>query len=222
MPLLAPSILAADLTRLGEELRAVEAGGADRVHLDVMDGRFVPNISFGVPVARAARQATRLPLDVHLMIVEPERWVTPFAEAGATGLTLHVEATPNIHRALQSVREHGLRPGVTLNPGTPLVAVEPLLDLVDLALVMSVTPGFGGQAFQPSALARIRELAGWRNERGLRFEIEVDGGVGVDTAPACAAAGADVLVAGSAVFGAPGGAEAGCRALLAALKNGEA
>ncbi|THF68836.1 ribulose-phosphate 3-epimerase [Deinococcus sp. Arct2-2] len=211
---LAPSILSCDFARLGEELQAI--AGADYAHVDVMDGTFVPNISFGLPILAAARRASSLFMDVHLMIERPERYLRDFAEAGADGITVHVEATQHIHRAVQSIRELGKRAGVTLNPGTPLEAVRPVLADVDLVLVMSVNPGFGGQKFLPASLDRVRTLRRWLDELGSSAEIEVDGGVTPANARALADAGATVLVAGSAVFGPDGGA-AGLQRLRAAL-----
>lgn len=209
---LAPSLLACDFLRLGAEIGAVERGGADYVHVDVMDGLFVPNISFGLPVLAAARRATGLFLDVHLMIQAPERFLPEFAAAGADGLSVHVEATAHIHRAVSQIRELGKRAGVVLNPGTPLEAVRPVLGDVDLVLVMSVNPGFGGQTFIPQTYARVRALRGWLDELGSPAELQVDGGVTPENARALVQAGATVLVAGSSVFG-PDGAEAGLRRL---------
>ncbi len=194
------SILAADFTRLGEQIAECEAAGADWIHIDVMDGRFVPNISMGLPIVRAVRRITRLPLDVHLMIVEPEHYLADFAEAGADGLTVQVEACPHVHRTLQQIRELGKRAGLALNPGTPAVAVSEVLDLSDLLLAMTVNPGFGGQAFLPSTLGKIRQLKAWVSERGHATEIEVDGGIDPETTPQVMAAGATVLVTGTAVF----------------------
>jgi ribulose-phosphate 3-epimerase len=197
---IAASILAAAFTRLGEQIAECEAAGADWIHMDVMDGRFVPNITLGPLVVEAARRATRLPLDVHLMIVEPERYLADFARAGADGLTVQVEACPHLHRTLQQIRELGKRAGLALNPGTPAGAVSEVLDLTDLLLAMTVNPGFGGQAFLPSTLNKIRQLSAWVNERGLATEIEVDGGIDPKTTPQVTAAGATVLVAGTSVF----------------------
>lgn len=199
----APSILASDFGRLAEEIRAVEAAGADYIHVDVMDGRFVPNISMGPVVVEAARKVTKLPLDVHLMIVEPERYVEAFAEAGADLLTVHVEASPHLHRTLQQIRALGVKPAVVLNPATPLSSLEEVLGEVDQVLVMSVNPGFGGQAFIEKSVERIRRLSQMLAAQGLqgRVDIEVDGGINVQTAPRVIEAGATVLVAGSAVFG---------------------
>ena len=213
---LAPSILASDFTKLGDELRALERGGADWAHVDVMDGQFVPNISFGLPILGAARRATDLFLDVHLMIEAPERYLADFAAAGADGLTVHVEATPHIHRAVGLARELGKRAGVVLNPGTPLEAVRPVLGDVDLVLLMSVNPGFGGQQFIEGSYGRIRTLRRWLDDLGSAAELEVDGGVGPHNARALADAGASVLVAGSAVFG-PDGPGAGLRRLRESL-----
>lgn len=214
---LAPSLLACDFTRLGEELRVLEGeGGADWAHVDVMDGLFVPNISFGLPILSAARRASSLPMDVHLMIERPERYLRDFADAGADGLTVHVEATAHIHRAVQQIRELGKRAGVTLNPGTPLDAVRPVLADVDLVLVMSVNPGFGGQGFIPASPERVRTLRRWLDDLGSAAELQVDGGVTPDNARALAEAGASCLVAGSAVYG-KDGARAGLARLRAAL-----
>ena len=209
----APSVLASDFLRLGEEVAAVERGGADRLHLDVMDGRFVPNISFGIPVVQALRKATRLPLETHLMIVEPERWAEPFAKAGATTLIVHAEATPHLHRAVHQVKELGLKAGVALNPATPLGALDEMLEDLDLALVMTVNPGFGGQKFLEATLRKVSELRRRIDARNLPCELEVDGGVDERTAPRLVAAGATVLVAGTSVFGHRDGAEAGVRRL---------
>jgi ribulose-phosphate 3-epimerase len=196
---IAPSILSADFTRLGEEIEALDRAGADVLHIDIMDGHFVPNISFGPLVVEAMRKRTKKLFDVHLMIAPVDPYIAAFAQAGADRITAHVEAGPHIHRTLQAIRAAGCRAGVALNPGTPVAAVAPVLDLVDLVLVMSVNPGFGGQSFIPESLGRIaavRELIGTR-----AIEIEVDGGIGPDNAGAIARAGATTLVAGSSVLG---------------------
>jgi ribulose-phosphate 3-epimerase len=200
--LIAPSILSADFGRLAEEVRAVEAAGADWIHVDVMDGRFVPNITIGPLVVRAVRAATRLPLDVHLMIVEPERYVADFAAAGADWISVHVEASPHLHRTIQQIRALDKKAGVVLNPHTPEESVRHVLGDLDLVLVMSVNPGFGGQSFIASALDKLAWMRRAIDERGLDVALEVDGGVAPATAPAVVGAGARVLVAGSAVFGA--------------------
>lgn len=199
-PLLAPSLLSADFARLGEELRMIEAAGAQVVHVDVMDGRFVPNITIGLPVVEGLRKATTLPLDCHLMIVEPLRYAAEFVKAGADWVSVHQEADPHLHRTLASIRQAGGKAGVVLNPGTP---VETLIDLVgdfDFVLLMSVNPGFGGQSFIPRVLDKVRRLDALRTERGLPFFIQVDGGVGMKNAADLISAGADCLVAGNAVF----------------------
>lgn len=212
---LAPSILASDFARLGDELRAIES--ADWAHVDVMDGQFVSNISFGLPILAAARAASPLFMDVHLMIDRPERYLRDFADAGADGLTVHVESTAHVHRAVQQIRELGKKAGVTLNPGTPLEVLRPVLADVDLVLIMSVNPGFGGQKFIPHSLERIRTLRRWLDEIGSAAELQVDGGVSATNARAIVAAGASNLVAGSAVFGRDG-AQAGLERLREALK----
>jgi ribulose-phosphate 3-epimerase len=197
---LAPSVLAADYTRLGEQVGEAAAAGADYIHVDVMDGRFVPNITVGPLVVEALRRATDLPLDVHLMIVEPERHIEAFAQAGASILTVHPEASPHLHRLVQMTKGLGVRSGVALNPASPLVLIEEVLAEVDLVLVMTVNPGWGGQAFLPSVLPKIRRLRRMLDEQGLAAELEVDGGIVAETAPLVVEAGARVLVAGSAVF----------------------
>lgn len=202
-PAIAPSILSADFCRLGAEVSAVEQAGADWIHVDVMDGRFVPNLTIGPPVVRCVRGVTERPLDVHLMIVEPERYVEAFAAAGGDLLTVHVEACLHLHRNMQQIRALGVCAGVSLNPATPVAAVEHVLEELDLVLVMSVNPGFGGQAFLPAVLPKIAHLARLRAERGLTFRIQVDGGITDATVGACFAAGADAFVAGAYVFGNP-------------------
>lgn len=200
-PLLAPSILSADFGRLAEEVRAVEAAGADWIHVDVMDGRFVPNLTIGPPVVAALRRVTKLPLDVHLMIVEPEKLVPDFAAAGADLITVHAEAAPHLHRLLQQIRGLGCKAGVALNPATSAEAIRWVVDDLDLVLVMSVNPGFGGQSFIDAVLPKIGAVRSLLGRRDVR--VEVDGGVKADNAAEVVRSGADVLVAGSAVFGHP-------------------
>ncbi len=198
----APSILSADFGRLVDEIRAVETAGADIIHVDVMDGHFVPNITIGPLIVEAARKATKLPLDVHLMITRPEQYIGDFAKAGADYLTVHVEATNHLNRLVQMMKEQeGVRAGVSLNPATPLSSLDYILDGVDMVLIMSVNPGFGGQAFIPSSLEKISRLRKRIDDLGLKIEIEVDGGVKPENAAEIVNAGADILVAGSAVFG---------------------
>jgi ribulose-phosphate 3-epimerase len=198
----APSILSADFGRLAEEVRAAEAAGADLVHVDVMDGRFVPNITVGPLVVEAVRKATRLPIDVHLMIVEPERYVEAFAKAGADLVSVHAEVSPHLHRTLQAIRAAGARPAVALNPATPLTAIEWVLADCEMVLVMTVNPGFGGQKYIEACTAKVRRLREMADARKQALDIEVDGGIRPDTAAIVAEAGANVLVAGTAVFGA--------------------
>jgi ribulose-phosphate 3-epimerase len=210
---IAPSILSADFSSLGEAVRAAEAGGADYVHIDVMDGHFVPNMTVGPLVVAAVRRVTSLPLDVHLMIEAPERYLAEFAQAGADILTVHVETCPHLHRTIQQIDELGVRPGVTLNPATPIEALQEILPFVSQVLVMTVNPGFGGQGYIETMTDKIARLAAIARERGLQPDIEVDGGIDTDTAPLVVGAGANVLVAGTAVFQHPDGIAAGIRAL---------
>lgn len=212
---IAPSLLAADFTRLGQEVEAVAAAGADWLHLDIMDGHFVPNISFGPAVVKALRPLTKIPFDVHLMIAPADPYLEAFAAAGADLISLHPEAGPHIHRSLQTIRALGCKAGVVLNPGTPVAAVENLLDLADLVLVMTVNPGFGGQSFLESQLPKIAALRRMITQSGREIALQVDGGITAATAPRCIAAGADVLVAGTAVFGA-----ADYAAAIASLRGG--
>jgi len=215
---IAPSILAADFTRLGEQIAAVEAAGADYIHIDIMDGRFVPNITMGPLIVAAARRVTRLPLDVHLMIVEPEKHIQAFADAGANLISVHVEACPHLHRVVQQIREAGVRPAVVLNPHTPAVAIKEILPFVDMVLAMTVNPGFGGQSFIPETLPKLREIHRMIEAAGREIDLEVDGGIDAHTAPQVVAHGANVLVAGTAIFGAPEGIAAAMAAIRAALR----
>jgi len=215
--IISPSILSADLTKLGEELRAVQAAGADEIHVDVMDGSFVPNISFGPDIVRAVKASTSLPIDVHLMIVEPEKHLKSFADAGADTITIHYETCPHIHRSLQSIRELGVKAGLTFNPGTPVEPLHLLTELVDQVLIMSVNPGFGGQKFISSALDKIRQTAKILQEHGSEAIIQVDGGISADTIRAAYLAGARNFVAGTAIFRHPDGIAAGVEVLKKAI-----
>lgn len=197
---IAPSILSADFTRLGEEIAAIERGGASIVHVDVMDGHFVPNITIGLPVVRALKQATQLPLDTHLMITEPGIYAEQFVEAGASMVSVHVEADPHLHRTLTGIRKKGALAGVAINPATPLIALEEALPFADYVLLMSVNPGFGGQKFIPTSLDKVRRLRRMIDERGLKTRIEIDGGIDRNNIADVVAAGAEIIVAGSAVF----------------------
>ena len=199
--LIAPSILSADFSRLGEEIQAVGKGGADVIHVDVMDGHFVPNITIGPLVVKAARKVTDKPLDVHLMISDADSYIDQFIDAGADWITVHVEACGHLQRTLSHIRQQGLIAGAVLNPATPLDTLEYVLDDVDLVMLMSVNPGFGGQSFIPSTLEKIRRLKAMIDSRGLQIGIEVDGGIGPETIASAAAAGANIFVAGSAVYG---------------------
>ena len=215
--ILAPSILSADFGRLAEEIAATERGGAGLVHVDVMDGHFVPNITVGPPVVKAVRKATRLPIDVHLMIENADRYVDAFVDAGASWISLHVEALPHLERTVSRLRERGVRPGVALNPATPLGSLEEILPELGYVLVMSVNPGFSGQRFIPSSLDKIRRLRAQLQARGLTTTIEVDGGVDASNIRSLAEAGAEVFVAGHAVYGG-GDPEAAARRLIEAAR----
>ncbi len=199
---IAPSILSANFTRLGEEIAAVEKAGASLLHVDVMDGRFVPNITVGLPVVKAISRATRLPIDAHLMIVEPGRYAEEFVKAGASMVSIHIEADPHAHRTLAGIRAAGGKAGIVINPGTSLSALDEAIKFADYVLVMSVNPGFGGQEFIPESLDKVRRLRKMIDERGLSTRIEIDGGVNVDNIAEVASAGAEIIVAGSAIFGA--------------------
>jgi ribulose-phosphate 3-epimerase len=214
---IAPSILAADFTRLGEQITAAETGGADQIHIDVMDGRFVPNITMGPLAVEAARRVTNLPLDVHLMIVEPERHIQSFVDAGANIISVHVEVAWHLHRLVEQIREAGASPSVVINPHTPASAVKEILPFVDMVLVMTVNPGFGGQSFISQTLEKIRALRAMMTETGHRIHLQVDGGIDAITAPQVVAHGANVLVAGTSVFRAPEGIHAGITTLREAV-----
>ena len=201
MKILAPSVLSAPFGRLAEAIQTVETAGADWLHLDVMDGKFVPNISFGQPVVRAIRSITTLPLDVHLMIEDPGRYAQDFVKAGADSLTVHLEACTHLHRNIHQIKDLGIKAGVAINPHTPVESLLPVLADLDLVCLMSVNPGFGGQAFIPSTMSKLHALNQYRQERGLRFGIEIDGGVDLSNALSLMEAGANVLVAGQSVFG---------------------
>lgn len=214
---LAPSILSADFSRLGEQVAEVAKAGADYIHVDVMDGHFVPNITIGVPVVASLRSWTDLPLDVHLMVERPEAHITQFAEAGASIITVHVEATIHLHRLVEAIKDLGVKVGVSLNPATPLSSLDEILPLLDLVLVMTVNPGFGGQAFIESMMDKIARLRKMLDERHVSAELEVDGGITASIAPEVAKAGAEVLVAGAAIFGSKQGAAKALQEMKKAL-----
>lgn len=205
---IAPSLLSANFAFLAQEIKKVEDAGADMIHLDIMDGHFVPNLTFGPPVVAALRTLTTLPFDVHLMITNPQDFIDPFIKAGADIITIHTETTPHLHRLIQTVKGASIKAAVSLNPATSLTAVEEILPDLDMVLIMSVNPGFGGQQFIPQSIDKIRRLRQMIEDRGLSVDIQVDGGINSKTAPLVTAAGANVLVAGSAVYGAPDVAEA--------------
>jgi len=214
---IAPSILAADFLRLGEQVKAAEVSGVDRFHLDVMDGCFVPNISFGAPVIKAMRRTTTFPLETHLMIVHPEQYLETFAEAGSDTLIVHQETSPHLHRTVQKIKALGKKAGVAINPSTPSILLDEMIEDLDLVLVMTVNPGFGGQHFIESTLRKIRTLREWLDRRNSKCELEVDGGIESHTALKVVQAGARVLVAGTAVFGHPGGPRLGVESLMQAI-----
>ncbi len=197
---IAPSILSADFAKLGEEIKDVERGGADWIHVDVMDGHFVPNITIGPLIVEAIRPVTELPLDVHLMIEEPDRYIEQFAKAGADYITVHVEACRHLHRTIQLIRSFGVKPGVVLNPHTPVESIQHVLEDIDLVLFMTVNPGFGGQKFIPTVVPKVKQLSDMLKERGLSVDIEIDGGITPETIGPCVEAGATVFVAGSAIY----------------------
>ncbi len=213
---LAPSLLASDFGHLADSVAALEGGGVERLHVDVMDGLFVPNYTFGTDSVRALKKVTDLPLELHLMIVEPERHLETFADAGADAITVHYEVSPHLHRTLTQIRKLDCRSGAAINPSTPASCLDDVLEECDLALVMTINPGFGGQKLIPRTLAKVRQVRDEVERQGLSTEIEVDGGVDASNAKACADAGANVLVAGTAVFGHADGPAAGARAVLAA------
>ena len=200
---IAPSILSADFTKLGQQIEIVEAAGASLLHVDVMDGRFVPNITVGLPVVKAISRATQLPIDAHLMIVEPGRYAEQFVKAGAQMVSIHIEADPHAHRTLSAIRAAGAQAGVAINPATSLSALDEALKFADYVLLMSVNPGFGGQAFIPESLDKVRRLRKMIDERGLKARIEIDGGIDAENIAEVASAGAEIIVSGSAIFGAP-------------------
>lgn len=205
---IAPSILSADFSKLGEEVKAVDQGGADYIHIDVMDGHFVPNITIGPLIVEAIRPVTKLPLDVHLMIENPDQYIEAFAKAGADYITVHVEACRHLHRTIQSIKSFGVKAGVVLNPATPVETIQHIIGDIDMVLLMSVNPGFGGQKFIPEVLPKIRKVKELAEQKGAEIEIEIDGGVNPETAKDCIEAGATVLVAGSAVYNQPDYAQA--------------
>ena len=222
MATLVPSILSADFTRLGEQVAQATTAGADRLQVDVMDGRFVPNITVGPLVVEAVRRSTHLPIEAHLMIVEPERYISDFASAGADLIIVHQEASPHLHRTIEQIKRLGKRAGVAINPATPLADLQEILNDVDLVLCMTVDPGFGGQQFITSVLSKIARLRAMIEQHGARCDLEVDGGIHSETAPLVVKAGANVLVAGSAVFGDPNGVAAGIQRLRQAIEAAEA
>jgi ribulose-phosphate 3-epimerase len=200
---IAPSILSADFTRLGEEISAVEKAGASLLHVDVMDGRFVPNITLGLPIVKSISRATQLPIDAHLMIVEPGQYAEKFVQAGARMVSIHIEGDPNAHRTLSGIRSAGALAGIVINPATPVSALDEAIKFADYVLVMSVNPGFGGQEFIPESLDKVRRLRKLIDERGLKTRIQIDGGINADNIAEVTSAGAEIIVAGSAIFGAP-------------------
>jgi ribulose-phosphate 3-epimerase len=218
---LAPSILTADFSRIGEQVFEAEQAGADFIHVDVMDGQFVPNITLGPAIVSAIHRSTNLPLDVHLMILEPERQLEAFADAGASILTVHAEATRHLHRAVQLAKHTGARAGVAINPATPVGTFEDILSDIDLALVMSVNPGWGGQAFLPVAVDKLAKVRRMLDERNLTAELEVDGGVNQETAPAAVSAGATLIVAGSAIYNPDESVAAACGRMLRVIRQAE-